>query len=122
MEYQYKQQLINEFKSSTKNKDFKPTYDEEYGNKCAGKMTFIHYLFYAALINKDMSKVTHSVTSESFINIVKYELYPFVHENIGTINKGSQYILKQLQLIMPSLTKEAAIEIMTKYNNKYKFL
>lgn len=60
----------NDFREFSANKDNGP-YRNSYGTKFKGDLRFSTYIFYAMLKNKDISKVTHSVESDTFKDRVR---------------------------------------------------
>ena len=128
MNYSKKEELIKEFKTATKNKDFKPTYDQTYGNKYAGELTYLHYVFYRMLINKSIEKTTHNIESAKY-KFRKLQLLSFIKDignelTVMQCNEGLSYevyqsdiecIFSSLNEIMPSLTKEDVIFVVNKY-------
>lgn len=97
--------LVKEFKDSTKNDDFKPYYGKDWNGdkkKIKGKLAFEHYIFYALLKNKDITKVTHSVDSETYLDA------------LSKLKGKSEYIFKLIQVALPSLSKDDFDKIIDK--------
>tara|TARA_B100000749_G_C18449194_1_gene475509 strand:- start:3024 stop:3488 length:465 start_codon:yes stop_codon:yes gene_type:complete len=72
---------IATFRSAVKDPNNKPRYDKSYGTKYAGLITFEHFVFYALLRGVDIRRTTHSITSERFLDVVKYLDYDRISKN-----------------------------------------
>lgn len=102
--------LVEEFKSATKNKEFKPCYVKNWNGdliKADGEFTFSHYIFYAALRHRNINKTTHSTESDTFKN---------AKDIIKFYNKYSKSFkfYEKIKKVIPSLTEEQFIEIISK--------
>jgi hypothetical protein len=101
--------LIEEFKNSIKNKDFKPTFDSNYGTKYKGVIKEFHFFFYAVIRRANVDK-GYTKPSEFLYNwniltkIIKQHKYSESH-------------LKYLQKVFPSLTLEDVEFFTQNYEN-----
>jgi hypothetical protein len=64
--------IIDNFRKFLKDKDNKPHKNETYGNKEEGKIRFEHFIIYAILRGRDISKTTHSIDSDKYKDILIY--------------------------------------------------
>ena len=115
MNYEKKLILIKEFKAATKNNDLKPTVDETYGTKYEGYLTYLHYMFYAMLRNKNVALTTHDINAYKY-RYRKLQLLSFVDDTSSEIRaiqdkvpctynyrKEVSITLKNLQIVFNNL-------------------
>jgi len=131
MEYIRKQQLIEEFKVATKDDFFKPFYDKTYGNKYAGSLTYLHYVFYSFLRGKDGSETTHNKNAYKFLYRQK-QLLSFTNDYSAELkdirlksgispyekeySSSIKTIFALLTIVFKSLTMEEATYVMNQYS------
>lgn len=109
MNYERKQQLTQEFKTSFHNKEFRPTY-AELGHKIEGKLNFNVFIFYAMLRNKNIEKTTHDVNSEKFTSAVDY--FKNATKETGWYRN---YLYNELKIVFPSLKEDELVEVIENY-------
>ena len=106
-----------------------PKKDPKYGNKHSGKLTYLHFMFYAILRNKDIKITTQNTESYQY-RYRKAQLMSFIqdqHFQMEIIsNRGGNRqdyschffdIFKSLNTIFTSLTIEETINIIKTYKN-----
>ncbi|CAH7200794.1 conserved hypothetical protein [Vibrio chagasii] len=59
-------EITANFKTFVNDKANKPYFDEEDGTKMLGKITFLHFVFYALFRGKNPEITTHDVESETY--------------------------------------------------------
>jgi hypothetical protein len=90
-------ELIQEFKLSIKNDEFKPTFDKTYGTKYKGAINNIHFYLYAVIRLSNINKAFHK--PEEFSHNWKVLKMIGESDNYG-------YLLTTLKKIFPSITRE----------------
>tara|TARA_Y100001973_G_C5167120_1_gene316837 strand:+ start:729 stop:1163 length:435 start_codon:yes stop_codon:yes gene_type:complete len=65
-------EAIGTFRTYQADKSNHPTYDSTYGTKYPGKLSHIHYAFFAVLRGKSPEITTHDVNSESYRDIKRH--------------------------------------------------
>lgn len=111
MNYERKQQLIQEFKTAFHNKDFRPKY-AELGHKIEGKLNFSVFIFYAMLRNKKIEKTTHNIDSDKY-----KEQLMFFKSTLNSEYNGymKRHIFNSITTVFPSITEEEIINTVQKY-------
>jgi hypothetical protein len=71
-------EAIASFRDYQAGKSNHPKYDETYGTKLTGKLSHVHYAFFALLRGKSPEATTHDVKSDSYHRI-KHQLKELTH-------------------------------------------
>jgi hypothetical protein len=129
MNYERKKELTNEFKLATKDKKFMPLIDKEHGNKYAGKLTYLHFMFYAILRDKNIKDTAKNVESYKY-RYRKEQLLSFIQNNnfqmeiingyfSDSIDHSCHFldIFKSLKNVFTTITIEETINIVQNYQH-----